>query len=174
MASRAITGSGQPLPLSLIGQAIPRLSRHDLEALTERLIETLDLLDGDNDLELNGDELDGTGGEDDFCIHGANTGQYGGPGCPIADPDEAVDDVACDEDSDREPQDYADDEFSDPDARADHRRRIRRNRCAPEWSHLHISGRPAIVGHRLFREPNVPSERRLLRRKRGVPRYPRA
>lgn len=32
-------------------QAIPMLSRHDLEALTERLIDRLDEVDGDADLE---------------------------------------------------------------------------------------------------------------------------
>jgi hypothetical protein len=44
-------GSAQALPLSLIGQAIPMLSRHDLERLTERLIDHLDALDGDPDIE---------------------------------------------------------------------------------------------------------------------------
>ena len=46
----------------------------------------MDQLDGDNDLELNGDELDGHLGEDEFLYHGANWIGY--PGCPIADPGE--------------------------------------------------------------------------------------
>lgn len=54
------------LPLDLIAQAIPKLTRHDLEGLTERLIDLLDQLDGDIDVECNGDELDGSLGEDDF------------------------------------------------------------------------------------------------------------
>lgn len=33
------------LPLALLAQAIPMLSRNDLEALTERLIDRLDLID---------------------------------------------------------------------------------------------------------------------------------
>lgn len=70
MASRAIErGGAQALPLHLIAQAIPRLTRNELEAVTERLIEHLDTLDPDPDVEPNGDELDGTVGEDDFYPH---------------------------------------------------------------------------------------------------------
>lgn len=94
MASTAATGGGQPLPLTLIAQAVPRLSRHDLEALTECLIDRLDRLEPDPDVERNGDELDGTGAEDDFCPQ--NEDWKGEPGCPLADPDLAVDDGACD------------------------------------------------------------------------------
>lgn len=43
------------LPLALIAQAIPKLSRHDLESLTERLIDRLDEIDGDPDLEPDDD-----------------------------------------------------------------------------------------------------------------------
>ena len=39
------------LPLSLISQAIPMLSRHELASITERLIEQLDFIDGDADCE---------------------------------------------------------------------------------------------------------------------------
>lgn len=49
----------------------------------ERLIALLDSLDGDPDLEANGDELDGTAGEDDFCDH---SNWLGEPGCPVSDP----------------------------------------------------------------------------------------
>ncbi|WP_143146816.1 hypothetical protein [Novosphingobium sp. NDB2Meth1] len=48
----------------MLAQAIPMLSRCDLEALTERLIDRLDEIDGDPDLEAtderepNGDEMD--------------------------------------------------------------------------------------------------------------------
>ena len=52
MMGRAVMhGSAPALPLDLIAQAVPRLSRHDLEALTERLIERLDELDPDSDME---------------------------------------------------------------------------------------------------------------------------
>ncbi len=45
------TGQPQGLPLALISQAIPRLSRHELACLTERLIDHLDCRDGDPDRE---------------------------------------------------------------------------------------------------------------------------
>lgn len=59
-----IRGGATALPLSLISQAIPMLSRHELAALTERLIERLDTLDGDCDTEdddpLEEDDHSGT------------------------------------------------------------------------------------------------------------------
>ncbi len=54
--SQQIRGGATALPLSLIGQAIPMLSKHELAALTERLIERLDALDGDPDLENSPDQ----------------------------------------------------------------------------------------------------------------------
>lgn len=72
------------LPLSLIAKAIPMLSRPDLEALTERLIDRLDEVDGDPDLE------DATDTEDDVLTPwGAKF--FDGPGCPIADTPEDED-----------------------------------------------------------------------------------
>ncbi len=44
-------GGAQALPLGLIGQAIPMLTRHELAAITERLLERLDEIDGDPELE---------------------------------------------------------------------------------------------------------------------------
>lgn len=107
MASRAIeTGRASAFPLNLIAQALPRLTRHELEAVTERLIEYLDTLDPDPDVEPNGDELDGSLGEDDF--HPQNEDWKAEPGCPISDPDFAVDDQGCDDPfEDREPEDRA-------------------------------------------------------------------
>ena len=55
---------GSHLPLFLIDQAIPKLSRHDLEHLTERLIDRLDEIDGDPDLELDDDRC---AAADDGC-----------------------------------------------------------------------------------------------------------
>jgi len=49
MATHAMTGGPSGLPLSLLAQAIPMLSRNDLEALTERLIDRLDQIDGNPD-----------------------------------------------------------------------------------------------------------------------------
>lgn len=98
-----LAGGATALPLALLAQAIPMLSRNDLEALTERLIDYLDDMDGDTDLSPNGDELDGSLGEDDFCGHNGNVLAF--PGCPLSDPDMAVDDEDCDDiDQDHEPE----------------------------------------------------------------------
>lgn len=48
MASRPIAA---PLPVEVLAAKIARLSRNEIEALTERLIDRLDALDGDPDLE---------------------------------------------------------------------------------------------------------------------------
>lgn len=58
-------------------------------AITE-LIDLLDQIDGDPDIEANGDERDGTAAEDDFYPHSLDW--FGHPGCPIADPDCGADD----------------------------------------------------------------------------------
>ena len=71
------------LPAHIALALIPSLPRPALERLVQRLIDGLDDMDPDTDLEPNGDEQDGTRGEDDFHDHG-----WHGPGCPIADPDE--------------------------------------------------------------------------------------
>lgn len=75
-------------PATLLAQ-IPSLPRAALARLATQLIDRLDDIDGDLDLEFNGDEVDGTAGEDDFYPH---SNWLGAPGCPIADPDTAVDD----------------------------------------------------------------------------------
>ncbi len=99
----------QPTPLanlSLISAAIPKLSRDALAGLVEHLIDRLDCLDPDPDLEPNGDELDGNRVEDEFVVH-VGPERLLGPGCPLADPDMAVDDEPCDEPyQDLEPEDY--------------------------------------------------------------------
>jgi len=52
MASHHIgTGGASALPLHLLAQAIPMLTRNELASLTERLIDRLDLIDGDPDSE---------------------------------------------------------------------------------------------------------------------------
>ena len=87
MATQPNYGGASALPLSLIGQAIPRLSRNDLEALTERLIEALDTLDSDSDLEEDDpsgqtDEDGMNTGNGNFVMHGSS---FEGPGCYISD-----------------------------------------------------------------------------------------
>ena len=44
------------LPLDLIAQAIPMLSRHELAALADRLIDAIDSADDDCDLEDSHDQ----------------------------------------------------------------------------------------------------------------------
>lgn len=68
-------------------RVIPSLSRPMLSRLTERLIERLDEIDGDDDVEPNGDELDGSGAaEDEFYPPWLD--HHAQPGCPLADPGE--------------------------------------------------------------------------------------
>ena len=50
-ASQHVIEGRKPLPLDLIAQAIPMLSRHELAALADRLIDAIDSADGDTDLE---------------------------------------------------------------------------------------------------------------------------
>ena len=64
--------------------SIPSLPRPMLSRLVTHMIDHLDDLDGDADIEMNGDELDGTLGEDDF--HDQSQNWLGYPGCPVADP----------------------------------------------------------------------------------------
>lgn len=83
----APSGSAQALPLALLARALPRLSRHELEALTERLIDHLDGIDGDPDLEDDDptglcDEDGMNCGSANFIMHGV---RYNGPGCGISD-----------------------------------------------------------------------------------------
>lgn len=77
--------------------------RMQIEALVECLIDVLDAIDRADGFELNGDEFDGSMAEDDFCGH--NSGAIAGPGCPIADPDLAVDDEPCDDRNDDREED---------------------------------------------------------------------
>ena len=67
------------------------------------LLDKLDDIDGDPDVELNGDETDSSQCEDDHPLIGTGAlrpGIWGGgPGCSISDPDSAVDDSPCDADT---------------------------------------------------------------------------
>lgn len=63
-ARQQVRKGHKALPVALIGQAIRKLTRHELEAVTERLIERLDEIDGDVDLEP---EEDCCSAGDDGC-----------------------------------------------------------------------------------------------------------
>tara|TARA_R110000868_G_scaffold305573_7_gene566624 strand:- start:9712 stop:10125 length:414 start_codon:yes stop_codon:yes gene_type:complete len=65
---------------------IPSLPRQSLARLVQQAIDRMDDLDGDPDLGPDGDELDGSMGEDDF--HPQNADWRGYAGCPVADPEE--------------------------------------------------------------------------------------
>jgi hypothetical protein len=70
-----------PPPPAAVTRVLATFDRNQLEGFIAVAIDLLDLADGDPDLEPNGDELDGSLGEDDFHA------QFGfGPGCPVADP----------------------------------------------------------------------------------------
>jgi hypothetical protein len=60
--------------------------RDQIAAAIETMVAVLDLLDGDPDLELNGDELDGSShAEDEFWPHSSWQSHAG---CPVSDPAE--------------------------------------------------------------------------------------
>ncbi len=85
MATRMNTGGPSGLPLALISQAIPKLSRRDLVGLTERLIDRLDEIDGDPDIE----EDDPAGQCDEDEINTLLHNRWAtGAGCTISDPGE--------------------------------------------------------------------------------------
>lgn len=93
-------GRASALPsAALIESAIRRLSRDALADLCEQLIDRLDRIDGDSDLEE-------TDAEDSFALSRRAQRHGHGAGCIIADPDEAVDDKGCDQDTDSEPRDH--------------------------------------------------------------------
>lgn len=65
-------GGAQALPLRLLAQEVPMLTRHELAALTERLIERLDLIDGEADFEdAEPDEENGDLEEPRYCVEAA-------------------------------------------------------------------------------------------------------
>lgn len=80
-------------PMPAVARILAQFDRPKLASFIEVAISLLDVADGDLDLELNGDEMDGDASEDDFMLH-----RHDGPGCPISDPDYAVDDRGCDGD----------------------------------------------------------------------------
>ncbi len=92
-------------PLVPCGLAYGLNFRMQIETLVECLIGVLDAIDALDGVELDGDEFDGSMAEDDFCQR--NTGGISQPGCPIADPDIAVDDEGVDDrNDDREEESF--------------------------------------------------------------------
>ena len=113
MATRPIEGSVSAFPatppMPAVARILARFEREQLAGFIAVALDLIDTLDGDDELEANGDELDGSLGEDDFSPQNAPM-HLGGPGCPVSDPDMAVDDHACDEpEQDRECEQMAQD-----------------------------------------------------------------
>lgn len=75
-------------PVEFALAAMMNASRRQLEAIIAAGIERLDELDGDADLEANGEEADGNGLEDEFGFIPVSDG---GAGCPVADAGELED-----------------------------------------------------------------------------------
>lgn len=70
-------------PVPSLGLVFSSRDRKALAAFVEAAINLMDVLDGEDDLELNGDEADHNQAEDDFCKW-RKKGE--GPGCDIGDP----------------------------------------------------------------------------------------
>lgn len=122
---------------------IATLDRHALEEWIEAAIARLDSLDCDPDL-----EEDDAPEEDDH-----DGGEHDG----------------------REPEDWTLPDLTDPAARRMHRDRIRAHRCFPVEERWRDRGavHVRVVRHELMHDPRVPSRRRLLTRRRGMPRQVR-
>jgi hypothetical protein len=84
-------------PAAPLMRMLGRYDREKVEAFVEISISLLDLIDGDADIELNGDETDHTNSEECFIDHCHNSTESW-PGCPVSDPG------GCDHDG-REPDD---------------------------------------------------------------------
>jgi hypothetical protein len=156
-------GAPQTFPDAAAARAAGTLlnlhSPAEIATAIEVLIDLLDQIGGDPDLEPNGDELDSTGAEDDFCVHNVPFA-LAGPGCPLADPDMAVDDEGCDdENDDREEDEVAHPRYgidqshqlpwqpaNDIRARKPHRDRIRREQCIPtSWGGFRLKAEPTMI-----------------------------
>ena len=119
--------AAQPVPPAAISRVLSRFDRPALEGFISVALDLLDLADGDADIEPNGDEVDGSMGEDDFCSHAE--GGMSGIGCPLSDPGEEDDPSGqCDEDGINTMKPYvsaisrgAGCKISDPDAEHDGR-----------------------------------------------------
>jgi hypothetical protein len=99
-----VTLPGTIPPMPAVARILGRYDRSQVEAFIAVAIDLLDVFDGDTDVELNGDEVDGTNAEDELP---RDSSVGSGPRCIISDPDLAVDDEGCDTDEDREEDAYA-------------------------------------------------------------------
>lgn len=91
MATRAIraesalvTLPSHVAPMPAVMRTLAQFDRKSLEAFIIVAISLLDVVDGDPDVELNGDETDHTGSEECFVEHNF---YEPGAGCVVSDPD---------------------------------------------------------------------------------------
>lgn len=75
-------------PMPAVVRILSQFDRPQLAGFIEVAIGLLDTLDGDPDIEANGDELDGANGEDEafYGTGGIAWAELSGAGCPISDP----------------------------------------------------------------------------------------
>ncbi|HEX8444394.1 MAG TPA: hypothetical protein VF631_12195 [Allosphingosinicella sp.] len=150
MATRAT----EPATLDFVLSAIPSLPRPVLARLTARLIDRLDEMEPNSDLEADDedesveDDPRGFDPEQDFGADDVGEDCQGGDVCDDTRP------------------------IADVQVYREHRARLRRERC---YKLRRVAvGPDGYIARRLWIEPNVPSKRNILRRKRGVPKSPRA
>jgi hypothetical protein len=101
MATRAYTPEAVVSlpPVLAFALGVPAAPRSAVESVIERMIEALDQIDGDPELEEDSEDCGGDEGEPDFRRRRRYRRNQSGPGCTISDSDYAVDDVACDPES---------------------------------------------------------------------------
>jgi hypothetical protein len=78
-------------PMPPVARILAQFDRERLSGFIEVAIGLLDVMEGDPDVEANGDELDGAPAEDDFWPH---SNWKDAAGCPVSDPEED-DDMDC-------------------------------------------------------------------------------
>ena len=88
----------------IAGKLLNRHSPHEIAEAVEVLIDVLDMLGGDPDAELGGDEQDASGDESDYSVAGWTPGRHGAPCEDDEDDDPAEEDNEdCDDRSEGEP-----------------------------------------------------------------------
>ena len=111
MATRPFEGSLSAFPatppMPAVARILARFEREQLAGFIAVALELIDTLDGDTDAE----EDDPPGQCDEDEVNTAlELAISGAPGCPLSDPDMAVDDFGCDEiEDDRECEQMLDD-----------------------------------------------------------------
>ncbi|MDQ3458593.1 MAG: hypothetical protein M3498_04685 [Deinococcota bacterium] len=168
MASRQIQGgaSAPSIPLDQLLSAIPSLPRPVLSRLTEHLIERLDQIDGDPDVE------DSESGNHLVDASGQWCGRAPAPDGPWYEDDEPEEDVGAEEKGEDDGLGPDMRAIADRDAYREQLTRLHKERCfkLPRLRSTGIGAQEWV----LYQEPATPTKRSLLRRKRGLPRSPRA